>query len=203
MLCSVAPCNNYKRSGGRRTPFVITICAASVSGGMDSSVKKIIYILLLSCVLITGCEKNKKIDIDKVQSSVNEYYDEFRAGYLRGEIAVTNKPLIGRDGEITRYTDKNGNILRYTLVICGETGKILYEYYFMKEYIYINILDENYTSPIYEKTPYILYRTLKEGVVYKNTIYRLENGEAIESDARTMGLFYKTEEELSDLMNES
>ena len=97
MLCSVAPCNNYKRSGGRRTPFVITICAASVSGGMDSSVKKIIYILLLSCVLITGCAKNKKIDIDKVQSSVNEYYDEFRAGYLRGEIAVTNKPLIGRD----------------------------------------------------------------------------------------------------------
>ena len=111
MLCSVAPCNNYKRSGGRRTPFVITICAASVSGGMDSSVKKIIYILLLSCVLITGCAKNKKIDIDKVQSSVNEYYDEFRAGYLRGEIAVTNKPLIGRDGEITRYTDKNGNII--------------------------------------------------------------------------------------------
>lgn len=164
--------------------------------------KKIIYILLLSCVLITGCAKNtfannKKIDIDKIQSSVNEYYDEFTAGYLRGEIAVTNKPLIGRDGEITRYTDKNGNTLRYTLVICGETGKILYEYYF------INILDENYTSPIYEKTPYILYRTLKAGVIYKNTIYRLENGEAIESDARTMGLFYKTEEELSDLMNES
>jgi hypothetical protein len=42
----------------------------------------------------------------------------------------------------------------------------------------------------------------KDGVIYKNTIYRLENGEAIESDARTMGLFYKTEE-LSDLMNES
>ena len=40
-------------------------------------------------------------------------------------------------------------------------------------------------------------------MVYKNTIYRLENGEAIESDTRTMGLFYKTEEELSDLMNES
>ena len=102
--------------------------------------KKIIYILLLSCVLITGCSKNtfvnnKKIDIDKVQSNVNEYYDEFTAGYLRGEIAVTNKPLIGRDGEITRYTDKNGNTLRYTLVICGETGKVLYEYYFVKEYI--------------------------------------------------------------------
>ena len=74
---------------------------------------------------------------------------------------------------------------------------------FEKKIILRNILDENYTSPIYEKTPYILYRTLKEGVVYKNTIYRLENGEAIESDARTMGLFYKTEEELSDLMNES
>ena len=169
---------------------------------------KKIYILLLSYVLITSCGKNtsinnKKIDMDNLQNSVSEYYDKFTAEYLRGEITVTDMPLIGRDGEITRYSDENGNTLRYTLVICGETGKTVYEYYYIKEYIYINILDENYTCPIYEKTPYILYRTLKEGVIYKNIIYRLENGKAVESNLKNIGLLYKTEEELRDLMNEN
>ena len=145
---------------------------------------------------------NKKIDIADIRSSVSEYYDELADGYLRGEITVTNKELIGRDGEITRYLDKNGNILRYTLLLYGETGKAIYDYYFIKEYIYVNVLDEKYICPVYEKTTYTLYRTLKEGVIYGETLYRFENGRAIESELEELGLFYRTEEELSDLINE-
>lgn len=169
--------------------------------------KKVIYILIVYCILsITACGKNafinnKKIDIGNVQSSISEYYDELTSKYLQGKITVTNKALIGRDGELTRYTDESGNILRYTLLLYGETGKTTCDYYFITGYIYVNVLNENYICPIYERTPYTLYRTLKEGVIYKNTIYRFENGKAIESNLKDIGLLYKVEE-LSDLINE-
>ena len=169
--------------------------------------KKIIYILLLSCILMISSGKNtfvnnKEINITDIRSSIGEYYDELTDGYLRGEIIVTNKELTGRDGEITRYVDKNGNILRYTLLLYGETGKAIYDYYFIKEYIYVNVLDEKYMCPVYEKTTYTLYRTLKEGVIYGNLLYKFEKGEAIESELEDLGLLYRTEEELSNLINE-
>ncbi len=143
----------------------------------------------------------KKVDIADIQSSVDEYYDEFTDEYSRGEITVTNKELVGRDGEITRYVDKNGNILRYTLLLYGETGKVEYDYYFIKEYIYVNIFAEQYVCPVYEKKTYTLYRTLKEGVIYGNTLYKFEKGKAIESEDEDFGLLYRTEE-LDNLINE-
>ena len=53
--------------------------------------KKIIYILLLSCILMIGSGKNtfvnnKEINITDIRSSIGEYYDELTDGYLRGEI---------------------------------------------------------------------------------------------------------------------
>ena len=166
---------------------------------MKKNNEVLILIILLS-LLAAGCKKEgglyiegKKLSFVELENDISEFYSKFASDAWNKKISVTDKTSEETDAELIKYTDLEGNVLRYEIVIYGETGKATLDYYFIKDYIYVKILSEYYTFPINaseENMPYVLYRTFQEGIIYKEDIYKLEGKSLVKSNVKDMGLRY-------------
>ena len=174
---------------------------------MKYTAAKTMTAFLFLCILMAGCDKTADTDreglnIDTVREDVQEYNSNLVNKYISGQVKVIDKSLVesqGIDGEIKQYENvEDHSILRYTVAMFGETGRSISEYYVIKDYIYVTVLEEYYIAPIYEKGPDVLYRTFKEGVIYKDMIYQLEKGDLIQSNRKDMRLPYTSLTELSE-----
>jgi len=166
---------------------------------MKKNIEVLILSILLS-LLAAGCKKEgglyiegKKLSFTELENDISEFYSKFASDAWNKKISVTDKTSEETDAELIKYTDLEGNVLRYEIVIYGETGKVTLDYYFIKDYIYVKILSEYYTFPINaseENMPYVLYRTFQEGIIYKEDIYKLEGKSLVKSNVKDMGLPY-------------
>ena len=166
---------------------------------MKKNIEVLILIILLS-LLAAGCKKEgglytegKKLSFAELENDISEFYSKFAADAWNKKISVTDKTSEETDDELIKYTDLEGNVLRYEIVIYVETGKATLDYYFIKDYIYVKRLSEYYTFPINaseENMPYVLYRNFQEGVIYKEDIYKLEGKSLVKSNVKDMGLPY-------------
>lgn len=169
---------------------------------------KFISLFFALCILITGCMDSvftKKINTDNIKSTVNEFYKKFSTDYLNEEITVVNKDIIGRDGEVVKYIDTNNKVLRCTVIIYGEDEKSTSDYYFIEGYIYVTILKEYYTYPIYysyNRPVDIMYRTFDEAVIYDGKIYKLVNGEFIKKNIDDVKMPYTSLHEINKAIGE-
>ena len=161
---------------------------------MKKNIEVLILIILLS-LLAAGCKKEgglytegKKLSFAELENDISEFYSKFAADAWNKKISVTDKTSEETDDELIKYTDLEGNVLRYEIVIYGETGKATLDYYFIKDYIYVKRLSEYYTFP--SNVPYVLYRNFQEGVIYKEDIYKLEGKSLVKSNVKDMGLPY-------------
>lgn len=166
---------------------------------MKKSIKVLILITLLS-LLAVGCKREgglyiegKKLSFTELENDISEFYSKFAADAWNKKISITDKTSEETDAELIRYTDLEGNVLRYEIVMYGETSKATLDYYFIKDYIYVKRLNEHYTFPINaseENMPYVLYRTFQEGIIYKEDIYKLEGKSLVKSNVKDMELPY-------------
>ena len=176
---------------------------------MKKNIEVLILIILLS-LLAAGCKKEgglyiegKKLSFVELENDISEFYSKFAADAWNKKISVTDKTSEETDAELIKYTDLEGNVLRYEIVIYGETGKVTLDYYFIKDYIYVKILSEYYTFPINaseENMPYVLYRTFQEGIIYKEDIYKLEGKSLVKSNVKDMGLRYNSLAEIEKIL---
>ena len=174
---------------------------------MKSNIKFLSLFFVL-CILITGCMDssfNKKINIDNINSDMSGFYKKFSTDYLDEEITVANKDIIGRDGVVVKYIDTNNKVSRCTVIIYGEDEKSTSEYYFIDGYIYVTILKEYYTYPIYysyNRPIDIMYRTFDEAVIYDDMIYELVNGEFIKKNIEDIKMPYTSLQEINEAIGE-
>lgn len=171
---------------------------------------KFLSLFLVLCILITGCVNSafgdsKKINTEDIRSNINEFYGKFSDDYLKEKIIVVNKDIIGLDGEVIKYIDANNKVLRCTVIIYGESEKLTSDYYFIEDYIYVTMLDEYYTYPIYysyNRPVDIMYRTFDEAVIYDGKIYKLVNGEFIKKNIEDVKMPYTSLHEINEAIGE-
>ena len=161
---------------------------------------KVLMLIVLFALLASGCNnegglyiEGKKLSFVELENDISEFYSKFAADAWNKKISVTNTTSEEIDAELIKYADLEGDVLRYEIVMYGETGKSTLDYYFIKDYIYVKKLSEYYTFPINaseENMPYVLYRTFQEGIIYKEDIYKLEGKSLVKSNVKDMGLRY-------------
>lgn len=171
---------------------------------------KFLSLFLVLCILITGCVNSafgdsKKINTEDIRSNINEFYGKFSDDYLKEKIIVVNKDIIGLDGEVIKYIDANNKVLRCTVIIYGESEKLTSDYYFIEDYIYVTMLDEYYTYPIYysyNRPADIMYRTFEEEIIYEGMIYELVNGEFVKTNIKDIKIPYTSLQEINKAIGE-
>ena len=177
--------------------------------GMKNNIKFLSLFLVL-CILITGCVNSafgdsKKINTEDIRSNINEFYGKFSYDYLKEKIIVVNKDIIGLDGEVIKYIDANNKVLRCTVIIYGESEKLTSDYYFIEDYIYVTMLDEYYTYPIYysyNRPADIMYKTFEEKIIYEGMIYELVNGEFVKTNIKDIKIPYTSLQEINKAIGE-
>ena len=171
---------------------------------------KFLSLFLVLCILITGCVNSafgdsKKINTEDIRSNINEFYGKFSDDYLKEKIIVVNKDIIGLDGEVIKYIDANNKVLRCTVIIYGESEKLTSDYYFIEDYIYVTMLDEYYTYPIYysyNRPADIMYRTFEEEIIYEGMIYELVNGEFVKTNIKDIKIQYTSLHDINKAIGE-
>ena len=167
-------------------------------------------LFLILCILITGCvnlafKDSKKINAEDVRKNINEFYGKFSSDYLKETIIVVNKDIIGWDGEVTTYIDANNKVLRCTVIIYREVGRWTSDYYFIEGYVYVTMLNEYYSYPIYysyNRPIDIMYRTFEEEIIYEGMVYDLVNGEFIKTNIEDIKVPYTSLQEINKAIGE-
>lgn len=140
------------------------------------------FLIICICIFIAGYASLKSgegINAKKIKKELDEYYSEFSAQSMLGNIKAVNKLSTEWDGEITKYIDKENKVCRCSIAVFGETGRSTLEYWFLDKYIYVEKLEEYYSYPVYieyTRPVDVLYRTFNEYIIYKGEIYMLEEG---------------------------
>ena len=109
------------------------------------------------------------------------------------------------DGEVIKYIDANNKVLRCTVIIYGESEKLTSDYYFIEDYIYVTMLDEYYTYPIYysyNRPADIMYKTFEEKIIYEGMIYELVNGEFVKTNIKDIKIPYTSLQEINKAIGE-
>ena len=91
------------------------------------------FLIICVCIFIVGCAGLKSgdgINAKKIKKELDEYYSEFSAQSMLGNIKTVNKLSTEWDGEITKYIDKENKVCRCSIVVFGETGRSTSEYWF-------------------------------------------------------------------------
>ncbi len=131
----------------------------------------------------------ERIDFNKKYASyielIDVYMNNFKNLYinvitLEESISViTGKMDIGstEGNNATKYVDSKGNVIRYNLVIYGETGKMIIDYYVLDDIkLYVVELYETYSSPILGiGGSDILSYDMKKYIVDGNDVYYLDD----------------------------
>lgn len=80
-------------------------------------------------------------------------------------------------GEITRYEDGKGQILKYRLRFYGETGRVEHNYYLIDDFVYYTELLEEYRTPINVEgaDTDVLRYTMTEGILIDGVCYRYDH----------------------------
>ena len=91
------------------------------------------------------------------------------------------------------------------VIIYGESEKLTSDYYFIEDYIYVTMLDEYYTYPIYysyNRPADIMYKTFEEEIIYEGMIYELVNGEFVKTNIKDIKIPYTSLQEINKAIGE-
>lgn len=138
---------------------------------------------------------------------IGNFLSDFRGQYISNdEIKMERRELAEAStegGEIVRYKNNNGIILRYKICYYGEMGSSEVNYYLVNDYIYYSILREFYSSPIYINVTDILYRTLDEAVLFNGDYYTYDRISNTFAQSDVLDIPYSSLEELNNLFDKS
>ena len=187
--------------------------------------KSFLILMILLILLLSGCkqslaemksesentdalsENDGELLSDDIKKEISDYFNQFMTEYmLPKEIDIDKRALEGEStegGEIVRYKNSNGLIIRYRLTYYGEMGVATMNYYFLKDFIYYSDLLEYYSSPIYMGETDILYRELKEGVIIKGICYQYDGISNTYSNIDVIEIPYNSLAELNSLFDNS
>lgn len=156
----------------------------------------------------TQVENSKNIEstfIEEKNSEINLFINELGGKYLTSdELTIESRPLDSTEGgEIVRYKEKNGNILRYRIKRYGETRSVEEDYYFItNDYIYYTRLDEIYNAPMnVGKTIDILYKTFDEGIIIDGKICYYDKSNIVTEESDITKIQYTNLKELNNLFD--
>lgn len=142
-----------------------------------------------------------------IKKEISDYMNQFMTEYmLPNGMEVDKRALEGgstEGGEIVRYKNSNGLVIRYGLTYYGEMGVAKTDYYFINDIIYYSELLEHYSCPIYIGETDILYRELEEGIIIKGVYYRYDNVSNTYSHTDAIEMPYNSLEELNELFDKS
>lgn len=112
--------------------------------------------------------------------------------FINGGIKIDTRLLMdmsAEGGEIARYEDGEGRLIRYRLKFYGETGRSERSYYFIDDFVYYTELLEEYRTPINVDAAdtEILLTTMTEGIIIDGVCYRYdpEQDDILKSDILT------------------
>jgi len=155
----------------------------------------------------TLSENDGKLICEDIKKEIRDYMNQFMTEYmLPNGIEIDKRTLEGgstEGGEIVRYKNSNGLIIRYGLTYYGEMGVAKRDYYFLKDHIYYSDLLEHYSSPIYIGGTDILYRELEEGIIIKGICYQYDGISNTYSHTDVIEIPYNSLEELNALFDKS
>lgn len=92
------------------------------------------------------------------------------------EIETRNLTDISTEGgNITRYLDGEGRLLRYRIVSYGEMGQSESNYYFLEDFVYYTNLEKEYHVPLtYLSENDLSSQTLDEGIITDGVCFRYD-----------------------------
>lgn len=154
--------------------------------------------------------------LQQISKGINDYMSQYKAAgavydpptdSFISTIAVETRRLMdfsAEGGTITRYKDSSEKLLRYRLMLYGETGRTESNYFFADSFIYYTELAEEYCTPITltSADTDILERTLSEGIMIDDVcyVYDRRNDQIFEHD-RIASVF--TPKDLDELFTEA
>lgn len=124
-----------------------------------------------------------------VKEEIDNYMSQFISAYSTpGNLKIENYDYIFSDSsegsEIKRYSENNGNVLRFRIIYYGETGKKEDNYYLLNGYMYCTSLREFYGGSITQTDAEVLCRSFDDGIMIGKNLYQLDinTGKYIETD---------------------
>lgn len=118
-------------------------------------------------------EAERKSSLNQFEEKVSELKN------LTARLKTESRDLMGKSsegGEITRYTDDKGSVLRYNIKLYGEMGRSESDYFFDDEVIYYTGLQEEYTSPIYEPNSNVKSDVMERYMIKGGSCYQYDSG---------------------------
>ena len=86
---------------------------------------------------------------------------------------------------MTVYTNEEGQDIRYTLQIYGETGNSVTDYYVCENFVYVNHEREYYSGQVLmENYNYInvLYRHTSDWMILGDKVYKIQDNEEMQEE---------------------
>lgn len=157
---------------------------------MDMLFYKIFIEVCIVCSTISSFSiYNGKETLDagkkqEIETYMNEFVSMFMSEAIIGERRIFVKSGDVDTGdfdypiELTVYTNEEGQDIRYTVYIYGETGNSITDYYVCEDFIYVNQERQYYSGQVLiENYNYmdVLYRHTSDWIILGDKVYLLQD----------------------------
>lgn len=150
--------------------------------------KKIWYLLIALLFMLSGCKQSSQPSVsntETVHTATHFFagnFEECISSYLNkvDELESESRDLMNKStegGELVRYQDRDGETVRYKMLIYGEMGRLETNYYIIGDRIYYSELWEKYSRPIYWEPGSIdiWNRELEQGMLVDGQYYQYDS----------------------------
>ena len=170
--------------------FILTSCEKTVTNNLTAS----------NIISITTTENNNNTDnsFNTYESKINDYKNNYSSLMYNDGISVSEKDFPGysaEGGKVKQYT-ADGKIIRYELILAGESGQRTVNLYILDEFIFVIDLTNEYDIPLITKQKSNLDYQLKKYVLVNNQIF------AYDENNKTIFKFTENMQDLNSLIND-
>jgi len=154
----------------------------------DEMTKKIWYLLIALLFMLSGCKQSSQPSVsntETVHTATHFFagnFEECISSYLNkvDELESESRDLMNKStegGELVRYQDRDGETVRYKMLLYGEMGRLETNYYIIGDRIYYSELWEKYSRPIYWEPGSIdiWNRELEQGMLVDGQYYQYDS----------------------------
>lgn len=164
---------------------------------MDKLLYKIVIEICMACSIIASSSLYKgeqRLDADKKQE-IEAYMDDF-VSMCMSEASAGEQRIFVKTGDIdtgdfdspvalTVYTNEEGQDIRYTLQIYGETGNSVTDYYVCENFVYVNHEREYYSGQVLMENYNdinVLYRHTSDWMILGDKVYKIQDNEEMQEE---------------------